>query len=85
MDIALQVWGGTFYLTNKVLLALSENKAPSVKRTFKISGWSAYILGVPAWVIGVVKHFVTAQLSRFFQFYRNCFVVIGAGVIQRRM
>ena len=51
MDIALQAWGGGFYLVNKILFALAEGKSPNIKRKFKIYGWAIYLLGVPAWVI----------------------------------
>lgn len=51
MDIALQIWGGSFYLINKVLFALAEGKEQKIKRNLKLNGWAIYILGVPAWVI----------------------------------
>jgi hypothetical protein len=51
MDIALQTWGGGFYLINKILFALAEGKKQKLKRQLKIYGWVIYILGVPAWVI----------------------------------
>ena len=51
MDIALQLWGGSFYLINKILFALAEGKRQKIKRILKFNGWAIYILGVPAWVI----------------------------------
>lgn len=57
MDIILQIWGGGFYLLNKVLFALAEGKGNEGKRRLRIVGWTVYILGVPAWVIILVgKH-----------------------------
>jgi hypothetical protein len=57
MDIILQVWGGGFYLLNKILFALAEGKNENTKRQLKIVGWIIYILGVPAWVIILIsKH-----------------------------
>ncbi|CAB5160852.1 hypothetical protein D3OALGA1CA_5051 [Olavius algarvensis associated proteobacterium Delta 3] len=57
MDLLLQIWGGGFYLLNKVFFAFAEGKAETTKRKLKILGWSIYILGVPAWVIILVgKH-----------------------------
>ena len=56
MDVILQIWGGGFYLINKMLFALSENKQDIVKKKFKTLGWIIYILGVPAWVIILVGH-----------------------------
>lgn len=51
MDLFLQIWGGGFYLLNKILLAIAEGKKRKTKRSLKISGWAIYILGVPAWVL----------------------------------
>lgn len=56
MDLILQIWGGSFYLINKVLFALSEGLHGKTKKNLKITGWSIYILGVPAWVIILVGH-----------------------------
>jgi len=57
MDMVLQVWGGAFYLLNKVFFALAEGKREEAKRTLRIIGWVVYLLGVPAWVIILVgKH-----------------------------
>jgi hypothetical protein len=51
MDIALQIWGDSFYLINKILFALAEGKNQKIKRNLKLNGWAIYIFGVPAWVI----------------------------------
>ncbi len=57
MDIILQIWGGLFYLTNKICFALAEGREKEQKRKLKIFGWIIYILGVPAWVIILtIKH-----------------------------
>ena len=57
MDLVLQIWGGLFYLTNKICFALAEGKEKDRKRQLKIIGWTIYILGVPAWVaILIIKH-----------------------------
>ncbi len=57
MDLLLQIWGGSFYLTNKIAFALAEGKTPKLKRQLKLFGWLVYILGVPAWVIVLsLKH-----------------------------
>lgn len=57
MDLILQVWGGGFYLLNKIFFALAEGKQQKTKRRLKIAGWTIYLLGVPAWVIILVgKH-----------------------------
>lgn len=57
MDLILQVWGGLFYLTNKICFALAEGREQTRKRRFKLTGWIIYILGVPPWVaILIMKH-----------------------------
>ncbi len=56
MDLILQIWGGLFYLTNKILFALSEGKPEEIKKSIKIKGWVAYLVGVPAWVIILISH-----------------------------
>jgi hypothetical protein len=50
MDLFLQIWGGGFYLSNKIFFAVAEARAKAAKRRFRLAGWIAYILGVPAWV-----------------------------------
>lgn len=56
MDLIFQIWGGVFYLTNKILFALSEDKQPQTKKDLKITAWVIYILGVPAWVTILISH-----------------------------
>ncbi|NHO67929.1 hypothetical protein G8770_20470 [Aestuariicella hydrocarbonica] len=56
MDLMLQIWGGSFYLINKILFSLSESQPEPTKKTFRLSAWTIYILGVPAWVIVLVGH-----------------------------
>jgi len=51
VDIFLQIWGGLFYLTNKIFFSLSETKTDDKKNQFKLFAWSTYLIGVPAWVI----------------------------------
>lgn len=55
MTVLLQIWGGGFYLSNKILLAIAENRPEKSKRLLKLSGWWIYILGVPAWVIILIS------------------------------
>jgi hypothetical protein len=57
MDLAFQLWGGGFYLLNKIFFALAEGKGEGLKRNLRILGWIVYLLGVPAWVIILIgKH-----------------------------
>ena len=56
MDLILQIWGGGFYLTNKMLFALAEGKQGILRQKIKVAGWVIYILGVPAWVAILLGH-----------------------------
>ncbi|VFQ46415.1 hypothetical protein [Desulfoluna butyratoxydans] len=57
MDMLLQLWGGSFYLINKMLFSFAEGAGDAVARQLKLWGWAIYILGVPAWVtILILKH-----------------------------
>jgi hypothetical protein len=49
MDLFLQIWGGLGYLLAKVLLAHAEGLRED--RSWRVAGWSAYLIGLPAWVI----------------------------------
>ena len=51
IDLLLQLWGGSFYLANKIALALAAGRHVSRQRRLRVFGWCIYILGVPAWVI----------------------------------
>ncbi|MDO8574296.1 MAG: hypothetical protein Q7R86_01600 [bacterium] len=50
--IVMQLWGGIFYLLNKVFFSWAE-RAPSVekKRSWRIWSWVVYIIGLPPWII----------------------------------
>ena len=65
MDFIYQVWGGGFYLTNKILLAIAEGKPHNLSRWLKLIGWCIYILGVPAWVIILVakQNWIAASIE----------------------
>lgn len=82
MATFLEIWGGGFYLLNKILFALAEGKIQKTKRQFKIAGWMVYLTGVPAWVIILIgKHDwiaasieaggVPSMLFGLFTVYRN--------------
>ncbi len=49
LDIALQLWGGIFYLVAKIFLSQSEGI--EVNRKLRRYGWITYVVGVPAWAI----------------------------------
>jgi hypothetical protein len=51
MDLILQIWGGSFYLANKICFAVAEGAKRDSQRRLKMAGWAIYLLGVPAWVL----------------------------------
>ena len=55
MDIFLQVWGGAFYLLNKMVFTFSEAKVAQQKRKLTMLAWVAFLIGVPAWLIILVE------------------------------
>ena len=46
----LQVWGGGFYLLNKVFFSFAEKSQARRKRFWRIWAWAVYLAGLPAWV-----------------------------------
>ncbi|TCD47033.1 hypothetical protein [Chlorobium sp. N1] len=50
MDIFLQLWGGGWYLFNKILFSLSETEHEIKNNQLTLLAWLAYLIGVPAWV-----------------------------------
>ncbi len=56
MDLFLQLWGGLFYLSNKVLFSLAQSRREATRRYLLLWAWWIYILGVPAWVIILLGH-----------------------------
>ena len=53
MEIFLQIWGGIGYFLAKVLLVRAE--FVDNDRNLRLTGWSIYLLGLPAWVILLVN------------------------------
>jgi hypothetical protein len=49
VDLFLQIWGGGGYLLAKILLSHAEGLEKD--RTWRIAGWLAYIIGLPAWIM----------------------------------
>ena len=49
MELFLQLWGGIGYFLAKVLIVRAEFLKND--RNFRLIGWTAYLLGLPAWVI----------------------------------
>lgn len=55
-DNLLQIWGGLFYLLNKICFSRSERESDVVnKKRWRIKSWIVYLAGLPAWVIVFVS------------------------------
>ncbi|MCP5003829.1 MAG: hypothetical protein GY941_07740 [Planctomycetes bacterium] len=51
-DLLLQIWGGIFYLLNKIFFSRAErSNSEQLKRSWRIRSWLVYLAGLPAWVI----------------------------------
>ncbi len=46
----LQVWGGAFYLLQKIFLSAAERSGQQWQRRWRIWSWIVYLIGLPAWV-----------------------------------
>ena len=52
INFQLQIWGGIFYLLNKVFFAQAErSKTIDDRKIWRIRSWIVYLTGLPAWVI----------------------------------
>jgi len=65
MSLVFQIWGGAFYLSNKILFALAQGRGEETKRRLLIAGWTVYILGVPAWIVILVlgRNWIAASIE----------------------
>ena len=65
MEVLLQIWGGSFYLINKICFSVSEGKDTEAGRRVRGLGWSVYILGVPAWVMLLIgnQNYIAASVE----------------------
>ena len=51
LNTILQMWGGGFYLLNKIGLSRKERaSSPGWERTWGAWSWFVYLIGLPAWV-----------------------------------
>ncbi len=58
IDIMLQIWGGFFYLLNKIFFSRAErSKSEQLKKNWRIRSWLVYMAGLPAWVIVFVSEY----------------------------
>lgn len=56
IEILLQIWGGLFYLLNKVFFSRAERTGGVAgRKIWRIRSWAVYLAGLPAWVIVFVS------------------------------
>lgn len=66
--IFLQIWGGIFFLLNKVFLSLAE-RTEKKKQTHQVNwrkrSWVVFLIGVPAWIVIFVidRNWIAAALE----------------------
>jgi hypothetical protein len=66
LHIALQLWGGIFYLLNKIFFSRAErSEEEKQERVWRIRSWSVYLTGLPAWFIIFVleKNWIVAAVE----------------------
>ncbi|MGH7249705.1 MAG: hypothetical protein ACREGC_01910 [Minisyncoccia bacterium] len=55
--VFLQVWGGAFYLLNKIFLSFAERSEGDTKKKWRVWSWVVYLIGLPAVVLMLaLKH-----------------------------
>jgi len=48
----LQIWGGLFYLLNKIYFSRAERSTNSYNRkSWRVRSWIVYLTGLPAWIV----------------------------------
>jgi len=58
VDILLQIWGGLFYLLNKVFFSRAErSKTIKHRKIWRIRSWIVYLTGLPAWVVVLISEY----------------------------
>jgi len=51
MHIVLQVWGGLFYLLNKIFMSATERTVGEISRKWRVRSWAIYLWGLPPWLV----------------------------------
>ena len=50
-NVLLQIWGGAFYLFNKICFSRAERNYDTAKRqAWRVRSWIVYLMGLPAWI-----------------------------------
>lgn len=58
----LELWGGLFYLLNKIFFSVFEK---TQRKILQILSWAVYLIGLPAWVIIFIqeKNWIAASIE----------------------
>jgi hypothetical protein len=51
LNVLLQIWGGVFFLLNKIFLSFSERSEGDENKRWRVRSWVVYLVGLPAWVL----------------------------------
>lgn len=50
--LLLQLWGGLFYLLNKLFFSKAERATNNLdKQKWRVRAWTVYLIGLPPWVV----------------------------------
>ncbi len=66
LNLLLQVWGGLFYLLNKVFFSRAERSVTEArKRQWRIWSWVVFLVGLPAWatIFVLERNWIAAALE----------------------
>ncbi len=56
LNLPFQIWGGIFYLLNKIFFSRAErSQTEHHRRIWRIRSWMVYLAGLPAWVFVFVS------------------------------
>lgn len=63
--ILLQIWGGLFYLLNKICFSRAERSAAGTRRRWRIAAWGVFLVGLPAWLVIFIleRNWIAAALE----------------------
>lgn len=51
LSLSLQIWGGVFYLLNKICFSRAErSRIAENRKAWRVRSWIVYLAGLPAWV-----------------------------------
>lgn len=66
LNVLLQVWGGLFFLLNKIFFSLKERSIHQRwKKRWQVWSWVVYLIGLPGWIIIFIieRNWIAASLE----------------------